>query len=73
MGSKWGHTWSLAVEEHFYILLPLLLAFLLRRGKGLADPFRAIPWLFAATAAVRLTGRYATANFLPAFDHQGSL
>jgi peptidoglycan/LPS O-acetylase OafA/YrhL len=24
----WGHTWSLAVEEHFYVLLPLFLVFL---------------------------------------------
>lgn len=26
----WGHTWSLAVEEHFYLLLPLLLIILNR-------------------------------------------
>src|ERR1700751_3039383 len=30
IGGIWGHTWSLAVEEHFYLLLPLLLAFLLK-------------------------------------------
>jgi peptidoglycan/LPS O-acetylase OafA/YrhL len=30
----WGHTWSLAVEEHFYLALPLLLM-LLVRGKRL--------------------------------------
>src|SRR5437870_3427941 len=33
----WNHTWSLAIEEHFYLLLPLSLLLLLRReGK---DPF----------------------------------
>lgn len=28
----WNHTWSLAVEEHFYIALPIVLA--LSRGRG---------------------------------------
>ena len=27
-----GHTWSLSVEEHFYVLWPLLLLLILRRG-----------------------------------------
>jgi peptidoglycan/LPS O-acetylase OafA/YrhL len=29
----WGHTWSLAVEEHFYLLLPLLILALHRSKK----------------------------------------
>jgi peptidoglycan/LPS O-acetylase OafA/YrhL len=37
-----GHTWSLAVEEHFYLLLPLFLLLLVRGGvKRLAW----IPWI----------------------------
>jgi peptidoglycan/LPS O-acetylase OafA/YrhL len=32
----WGHTWSLAVEEHFYLLLALVI-FLLVRSNKLAD------------------------------------
>ena len=47
----WAHTWSLAVEEHFYVLLPILLLFLVRRCPGQRDPFRALPWIFAAVAA----------------------
>jgi peptidoglycan/LPS O-acetylase OafA/YrhL len=52
--SLWHHTWSLAVEEHFYILLPAVLAGMLRldrrsaiaKGSSLpmaADPFRKLP------------------------------
>ena len=29
LGGLWGHTWSLAVEEHFYLLLPVTLILLL--------------------------------------------
>lgn len=30
-GYQWPHTWSLAIEEHFYLALPLLLVFLVNR------------------------------------------
>lgn len=33
-GGLWDHTWSLAVEEHFYIGIAALFALLLRRGEG---------------------------------------
>ena len=39
----WPHTWSLAVEEHFYFSLPLLFLLLMLIGKGKPNPFRAIP------------------------------
>jgi len=48
----WTHTWSLAVEEHFYFALPLVLLALVRIGRNAADPFRSIPWIYAAVAAV---------------------
>jgi peptidoglycan/LPS O-acetylase OafA/YrhL len=39
----WDHEWSLAVEEHFYLALPLLLILMIRLSKRKDDPFRAIP------------------------------
>jgi peptidoglycan/LPS O-acetylase OafA/YrhL len=64
------HSWSLAVEEHFYILLPLLLQFMCRRGAP-PDPFSGIERFTWATMLVVLTmrilycasGRY---EFVPA-------
>jgi peptidoglycan/LPS O-acetylase OafA/YrhL len=34
LGSPREHTWSLAVEEHFYLVLPFVLLLLVRRGGG---------------------------------------
>jgi peptidoglycan/LPS O-acetylase OafA/YrhL len=36
------HTWSIAVEEHFYLALPLLIVCLIRVGRN-SDPFRWLP------------------------------
>ena len=48
----WGQTWSLAVEEHFYLLLPVVLWFLQRRNDN--NPFRLMPTLFMVVATVEL-------------------
>jgi peptidoglycan/LPS O-acetylase OafA/YrhL len=53
----WIYTWSLAVEEHFYLLLPLLLLLLIRIGKGKTNPFRVVPFVSIAFSAVCLYGR----------------
>jgi peptidoglycan/LPS O-acetylase OafA/YrhL len=51
----WGHLWSLAIEEHFYILLPIALWLLMRRGK--TEPLRPIPLLCAGVGVVCLAMR----------------
>jgi peptidoglycan/LPS O-acetylase OafA/YrhL len=54
-----GHAWSLAVEEHFYVLLPLLL-FLMGRwaAKRSAAPFHGLPWICLLLAMTCLGLRF---------------
>ena len=56
----WDHTWSLAVEEHFYIFLPLFLFILVKRSPNLENPFRSIPLAAAVVAALCLIFRAAS-------------
>jgi peptidoglycan/LPS O-acetylase OafA/YrhL len=54
-----GHMWSLAVEEHFYFVLPVFLLILMRlRGKK-EDPFSSIPVVFLLIAIGSLLLRMA--------------
>ncbi|MEO7247881.1 MAG: acyltransferase family protein, partial [Novosphingobium sp.] len=62
------HTWSLAVEEQFYIIFPLLLWLLLRNGRKVLG---AVLWLvLLASLALSIIGTYqfpsATFFLLPA-------
>src|SRR5271156_3428325 len=68
----WMHCWSLAVEEHFYILLPILLLLLIRFSSDPANPFRAIPRAFLVVAVMCLVLRVATVYFTPPESYYGA-
>ncbi len=70
--SVWGHTWSLAVEEHFYLLCAGLIFVLTRIGRGKSDPYRGIPVIYAVLATLALAARVANANANP-FTYQTHL
>jgi peptidoglycan/LPS O-acetylase OafA/YrhL len=69
----WMHSWSLAIEEHFYLGLPLLLLLLIRVNAGTANPFRAILPLGLAIALLELLARVATWYTQPAYAYQTHL
>jgi peptidoglycan/LPS O-acetylase OafA/YrhL len=68
----WAHTWSLAVEEHFYILLAgLLLLMLCYLKKGRQDPFWMVPAVWVILAFSCLLQRvYMAHTMLPTDDLQ---
>lgn len=53
----WPHTWSLAVEEHFYWMLPVLLIVMTKKSKNKENPFGGIPWVFVGLAITCLALR----------------
>ncbi len=55
-----GHTWSLAVEEHFYLLLPLVLMLGLRFERLPKERLKFFPWLASFVAVICLSFRFAT-------------
>ena len=66
----WGHTWSLAVEEHFYLLLPLALFLILRWNRASPNPLMPILALAAFTAAAALALRILNWQLRPPFEHR---
>lgn len=58
----WAHTWSLAVEEHFYLILPFTLAFI---------PHKHLPKMVFALMAICLSFRLA--NSVNPFTEQTHL
>jgi peptidoglycan/LPS O-acetylase OafA/YrhL len=68
----WGHTWSLAVEEHFYLLLACTVWWLVHRRCGLA----AVPRVVAGVCVAGLGLRVLTWLMRPDFaalSHRTSL
>jgi peptidoglycan/LPS O-acetylase OafA/YrhL len=61
----WTHTWSLAVEEHFYIALAVLLLLLARYSTNRQDPFRKVPLIFVFVAVTCLALRILTIALTP--------
>ena len=66
--SIWNHTWSLAVEEHFYLLLAF--SFLVLVKYRPTQPFASIPAAFIAIASLSLILRIAGTS---AYDHKTHL
>ncbi len=60
VGSLWLHTWSLAIEEHFYLLLALLIGCSVRFGRS-AQPFSFLVPLTLAVTIGLLTARIVVA------------
>ncbi len=67
----WGHTWSLAVEEHFYLLLTLFIVLLARRGG--ASPFRLLPAWIAVSCLAILGLRLVTWKLHPQVSLYGNV
>ncbi len=67
----WGHTWSLAIEEHFYFGLALLTWLLVRRPGP--DPFSWLPGIFAVIAVACLGLRTWNAQRYPDYNYSWDL
>jgi peptidoglycan/LPS O-acetylase OafA/YrhL len=66
VGTFWGITWSLAVEEHFYFMLAGLFYILKKRaGPGRAANIQALPKLFLWVAIGCTVARFITWLFVP--------
>lgn len=65
----WGHTWSLAVEEHFYLLLPLVLTVVLKMNRGSASPLRPVLPIVMCVAILALILRLLNWSNRPAYSH----
>ncbi|MCM2279149.1 MAG: acyltransferase [Oligoflexia bacterium] len=62
----WSHTWSLAIEEQFYLLLTAAVALVAGRRAGMVTIHK-FPWLAAGLCAAILAARLISHRVLP-FD-----
>lgn len=71
LGGIWPHTWSLAVEEHFYLGIAALFSIVLvfRRNKN----FDWIPFAFVIVAILCLTLRVLNLSLYPEYSHHAYL
>jgi peptidoglycan/LPS O-acetylase OafA/YrhL len=60
LGGVWNHTWSLAIEEHFYLGIALLVTVLLRQRVD--KPLAALPRILIVLAVVLLGLRIVKAD-----------
>ncbi len=57
------HTWSLAIEEQYYLIFPILMTGLFRFGKKILFSFMAVIALTSLLLCIYLAYRYPAANF----------
>lgn len=69
LGGLWGHTWSLAVEEHFYLFLPLFLVGVRRRSVDGGTTFRALPRMALLIMVLVLALRIVHGAVEPTFSN----
>jgi peptidoglycan/LPS O-acetylase OafA/YrhL len=65
----WNHTWSLAVEEHFYLLLPLALTLVAIVNKRSPTPLKPVLALTAIVAVSALALRLLNWKYRPSYSH----
>lgn len=73
LGGMWNHTWTLAVEEHFYFGTAFLFFYSLRRADlriNDSNPFRCIPSIFIAIAITCLFLRIANFFVFESYSHR---
>jgi peptidoglycan/LPS O-acetylase OafA/YrhL len=71
LGGLWNHTWSLAVEEHFYIGLGILVICLI--SKTSANPFRHVPMIYLSIGIICLSFRVLNLFLHSNYDHHTHL
>lgn len=71
VGGVWTHTWSLAVEEHFYLAIALLVWGMVAVNSS--KPFRYVPAIFGVLAVTCLIFRILNLAIYTEFSHRACL